>query len=126
MHPEETERRKPVWLALSELYLDTELDDDDLKRIALILFQSSYSTEELKDILYYEVAPIVRGNLWTVAGIWSGFDEDWLYKKIIEKTADKKRRKTVFAMIDRYWADLNPKSSWNKISSLIQELLNHY
>ena len=34
MIDEEIERRKPVWAALSDLWLDTELTEDDLQRIA--------------------------------------------------------------------------------------------
>jgi hypothetical protein len=33
----EIERRKPVWAALSELWLDTELAEDDLRRIAGVM-----------------------------------------------------------------------------------------
>ena len=36
----EIDRRKPVWAALSELWLDTELTDDDLHRIADVMKRS--------------------------------------------------------------------------------------
>ena len=32
MSPKEVEKRKPVWITMSEFYLDTELDENDLKR----------------------------------------------------------------------------------------------
>ena len=46
----EIERRKPVWAALSELWLDTELADDDLRRIAGVMGQSGYCVGMLRDI----------------------------------------------------------------------------
>jgi hypothetical protein len=42
-HETEIERRKPVWAALSELWLDAELDEDDLQRIAGVMKRSGYS-----------------------------------------------------------------------------------
>ncbi len=75
----EIERRKPVWTALSELWLDTELTDDDLQRIAEVMKRSGYGIPQLRDIHLFEVAPVVFPNLLTVAGEWAGFDEEWLF-----------------------------------------------
>jgi len=46
----EIERRKPVWLVLSELWLDTELTEDDLQRIAGVMQSSGYSVPQLREI----------------------------------------------------------------------------
>jgi len=75
----EFERRKPLWTAFSEFWLDTELADDDLQRIAHTAALSGYTIAELRDIYLYEVAPVVSPNLLTVAGEWAGFDEHWLH-----------------------------------------------
>jgi hypothetical protein len=45
------DRRRPVWRVLSELYLDTWLDDGDHERIASVLVESRYSTAQLEEIL---------------------------------------------------------------------------
>jgi len=45
---EEIERLKPVWAALSELWLDTELTADDLQRIAGVMNGSGQSLDEWK------------------------------------------------------------------------------
>jgi hypothetical protein len=74
----EIERRKPVWAALSDLWLDTALTDDDLQRIAGVMKRSEYSINELKDIFLFGVAPEVFLNLLTVTAEWAGFDEEWL------------------------------------------------
>jgi hypothetical protein len=75
----ELARRKPVWSALSELWLDTELDRGDLAPIVDVLTASPYDVAELREIYLWEVAPVVAANLWSPAGAWSGFDADWLH-----------------------------------------------
>ena len=64
-------RRRVAWAALSELFLDTE---PDLDCIARRLGQSGLSGAELDRILRAEVAPVLGGNLLTVAGVWGAFD----------------------------------------------------
>ncbi len=74
---EELPRRRPVWDALSAFFLDTELDEPQLREIAAILRASGYSEAELRDILDTELAPLLYPNLClfvTVAGVWDGFD----------------------------------------------------
>lgn len=70
--------RLPVWNALSELFLDTELDQRDHERIAAVLAESRYEVEKLEEILRFEVTPVLQGNLRSVVGEWAGFDPDWL------------------------------------------------
>lgn len=66
--------RRPVWLAMSDLWLDTELDDAALASIARVLAASPYALDELHAIHLHEVAPALHGNLASVAGEWAGFD----------------------------------------------------
>lgn len=75
------ERRKPVWTALSALWLDTELDDADLRGIADALAASGYTVAELRAIYLDELAPVLGPNLASVAGVWAGFDEAWLHEQ---------------------------------------------
>ncbi len=74
--------RRPVWIALSELWLDTELQDRDLDRIARVLHESGYDRDALERILAEEVAPVIYRNLYSVAGVWTGFDPDWLCAEV--------------------------------------------
>ena len=67
-----------VWLVLSELWLDTELDERALRSIAKQLHHSGLSADQLQHIFQYEVAPQVWANHWAVAGQWTGFDSHWL------------------------------------------------
>ncbi|KJJ98722.1 hypothetical protein UB43_18870 [Pseudomonas sp. 21] len=73
--------RESVWLALSELWLDTEPSDADLNYIARTLAESDYCVEELEAIYRREVVPAVYPNALSVAGEWTGFDADWLFGK---------------------------------------------
>lgn len=82
MTPSDLEHRRPVWLAISELFLDTNLDSADLTRIAKTLAQSPYSLEELDDILLWEVYPACWTNTYAIAGEWAGFDPEWLEARI--------------------------------------------
>ena len=75
MNAAELVRRKPVWLALSEFYLDTELQPADFRRIRAVFDRSGYSAREIRQIDYEEVGPVLYGNLLSVAGEWAGFDE---------------------------------------------------
>ncbi len=77
------EHRRPVWSALSELFLDTSLRPQDLDRIAAVLARSPYSVEEIQRILLWEVYPACRSNLRWIAGEWAGFDPEWLEGRIL-------------------------------------------
>lgn len=75
MTPEELERRLPVWDAMSDAFLDTETRWG-MPRIALVLVQSGYSTEDLEAIWQYEIVPECAWNLFQVAGEWAMFVVD--------------------------------------------------
>ncbi len=82
---DELRRRRPVWNALSELFLDTALDEGDRRRIAVQLHASGYSDSQLEAIYGDEVAPVCAPNLMTVAGEWAGFDPEWLERSILAR-----------------------------------------
>jgi hypothetical protein len=79
----EITRRRPVWEALSEMFLDTKLDSRDHQHVARVLAQSGYSDDELQAILYREVYPVCIWNLRSIAGEWGMFDGAWLQRKIL-------------------------------------------
>ncbi|WP_143074191.1 hypothetical protein [Roseateles sp. YR242] len=63
-------------LVISRLFLDTELDDLDLKAIARDLRATGLSRSELQRIYETEVAPACWRNLRAFpGGAWAGFDE---------------------------------------------------
>ena len=78
---EDLVNRRPVWEALSDLFLDTDISFTYQWRID-VLAASPYSITELEDILIDEVYPICKYNLFSVAGEWAGFDLTWLEDQI--------------------------------------------
>ncbi|WP_162428320.1 DUF7079 family protein [Pontibacter pudoricolor] len=121
----EIERRKPVWSALSEFYLDTELSKEEISRIAKVFSESKFSFEELKEINYSEVGPVVITNLYSTAGVWNGFDKEWLFEQIIKRLNKKKGKGLLAKMfrpvyrkqIDKFCSDY-----WQAVTT---EMKNH-
>ena len=110
----DTRAKRPVWNALSDLFLDTELCEEDFNRIATQLASSSFSITEIESILRLEVTPAVKSNLGSLAGEWAGFDEEWLASRIAAK-----------AQKESYWnrrVSRSIRSDWEKIRDRIETL----
>jgi len=88
---EDLANRRPVWEALSDLFLDTDVSLARQSRIDT-LAASPYSLEEIERILIDEVYPICKYNLLSVAGAWSGFDQAWLEERILRRLRSPLRR----------------------------------
>jgi hypothetical protein len=86
------ERRRPVWEAMSELFLDTQLGAKDHQRIANVLATSGYSARELDRILWQELCPVLAANLRSPAGEWAGFDMQHAEREIVNHPAGALRR----------------------------------
>jgi hypothetical protein len=81
----EIDSKAPAWLAFSNLFLDTELQPDDLSRLASQLHATGISTNELRSILENEVAPALASNLFLdIAGEWSAFANDYVIERIVD------------------------------------------
>lgn len=76
------ESRRPVWLALSDLFLDTDVNPLRAGNVRT-LAASPYSLPALDAILREEVYPACSFNLTLVAGEWVGFDANWLERRIL-------------------------------------------
>jgi hypothetical protein len=84
--PEDLANRRPVWEALSDMFLDTDVSLTRAWRVQR-LAESPYSVSELQHILVEEVYPACKYNLLSVAGEWSGFDPEWLEHKVLRRHA---------------------------------------
>lgn len=71
----EIEKRLPVWHALADLFLDTQLPPEAYRSMASVLSASGYSHAELWQILSNEVAPAFAFNLLDIAGEWAMWHE---------------------------------------------------
>ena len=117
------EQRRPIWLALSEFYLDTELQDSDLRQIAFTILDSPYSFDEVKSINKYEVFPILQSNLLSPAGAWAGFDETWLVEKITKRLNNKTKLSNIGLEISYQafkWMTKNYRKKLEKIYNEIK------
>ena len=47
---EEIEKRKPIWQAISDLWLDNEMQDFEIRHIVELMQKSEFSIEELNHI----------------------------------------------------------------------------
>ncbi len=94
---EDLEHRRSVWVALSELFLDTDTTVSRVERVR-VLAASPYSVEELEEILLDEVYPVCRTNLYSPAGEWAGFDEAWLERRILRRLRSPFHRLRKFSL----------------------------
>ena len=78
--------RQEVWLALSDLFLDTDVS---LHRAYILrtLRASPFDLATLDDIFIREVFPACIANLHEVAGEWAGFEERRLFARIARQRA---------------------------------------
>ena len=114
--PADLTQRRPVWSALSELFLDTDIAPTR-HHIVQVLAASPYSIDELEQILIREVYPVCRGNLSGVAGAWSGFDEEWLENEILKGSSSLS--KVWMRCLARLFV---PRSSeWHTLKRLVVE-----
>ena len=113
---EDVANRRPVWEALSELFLDTELQPADFQRLGRTLAASPYTLDEIEGILYDEVYPICIWNLRSVAGEWARFDSAWLREAILK--GQRSRLKIPRFLQMGHWMIREP---WQTIKDVFQE-----
>ncbi len=117
----EQARRRPVWMVLSELWLDAELGEEDLRRIAGVLRASGYGIEALQGIYRFEVAPAVSYNLRVTAGVWTAFDPEWLCGRAAYQAA----RRSVLRERGLYllgpWQTRAVEPTWQRVVRLLQQ-----
>ncbi len=87
-----TIERLDIWRALSELFLDTEPNDVTFNYIARTILESDFSLAEVEDIFWYEVYPVLVGNLSSVTGEWAGWSDEWLMENLPAPVRPKKIR----------------------------------
>ncbi len=82
----ELERRKPVWNAMSDVFLDTETRWS-MPAVARVLVESGYSEDQLDAIWREEIVPECAWNLEQVVGEWALFvlDEESLAARAVGK-----------------------------------------
>lgn len=111
------EQRQAVWIALSDLFLDTDVAifyDNIVKNCA----ESPYNLHELEAILNHEVAPVCYSNLLDIAGDWAGFDEQWLVQTIMQYLEEKP---SLLQKPKSYLWQSYVKQHWKNLAPAIQQ-----
>ena len=67
------------------LWLDTDVDKFYFSDAAIKCARSEYTLNELRKIYWCEVYPIMRHNLWDVAGEWMPIDPASLSEEIMRR-----------------------------------------
>jgi len=114
--------RKPVWVALSELWLDTEMRATS-RVIAHRLAESGLSIAELRRIYLFEVAPAVWPNLTGIIGVWDGFDDQWLCDRIQRNLIEHPVRTNFMSCfpLTRRLMTSATEETWVRLVKLIRE-----
>lgn len=106
-----------VYWALSDAFVDTEVDYEAIARQT-----EDYDPEEIRRILYHEVAPVCHTNLETVIPmIWSAFNLENLKADINEML--KAREKSNFR---RQWDKLLIRWLEFRYGYIWKEIQKHY
>lgn len=117
-------KRKFIWIALSNFYLDQELKERDFAQIAATIKESPYSFIQVKKIDKEEVFPVLSSNSQHTTGVWSGFNEVWLVTEISKKIESRTRinqfvNRLKYAgqkkMYSEYWKRLEQYFQYSKL-----------
>ena len=118
MTPGFIERRKPVWLALSEFYTEPQPKGVDFIRIADLLRNQGITFAEAEEINRVEVAPAFIGSVMYAfypPFMW-GVEDDDLFAAILAKYDPKCPPRAVFSM--RLWGLLVKWEAGRHLKSL--------
>ncbi len=80
---EDIEARMPLWCALAELFLDTEIQPSAYRAIARTARDGGFSATEVRGILEHEVFPAFIFNLMVIAGEWAAFHPDDVREQVL-------------------------------------------
>ena len=97
----ETAERLPVWRAMTELFLDTEVRWE-IPWVAYCCAGSRFPAEALDSIFRDEVAPAMLPNLLEVAGSWAMFRDEYIQSEIL--TCSRPRPDLAGTPLDTQWA----------------------
>lgn len=113
LQADDTAARRRAWIALSALYLDTEVDGEHA-HVARTLAATPFSLGALRAMLFEDVHPALRANLWSAAGVWTAFDVDWLVARIERRRARPRWLRGVSCVFCGY-----PRAHWQALRPMI-------
>jgi hypothetical protein len=113
MTHDELARRKPVWEAMSDLFLDTETRWS-VPYVARRCAESTYDDEVLERVFWGEVFPEAIGNMLQVAGEWAmlSLPEEALIKRANHPTIPWLTRRAHGWMVEHTWLAARAVTPW--------------
>jgi hypothetical protein len=112
----EIARRLPVWCALSDAFLDTELDAHAYRHMANVICAQGFTAAEAEAIFRTEVGPAFAGNLWSVAGEWAGWPEATVRERVLAN-----RNGGFAAFVNRITLGRHLDEEWAHIAAHLQD-----
>ena len=101
---------------MADLWLDTELSDEQLAEIATVVKRSGLSHAELEDVFALELAPFLGANLWATAGVWTGFDPEWICAQARARKGNYRFHHRVLAALGLTTYAARP--AWNRVKQI--------
>lgn len=105
---------------MSDLFLDTELQEQDLQRIAATIRASGLSIAEARGVLLNELCPALLFNLKSIAGEWAGFDEKWLIDRILDTM-----HPNLLMRLQCRWYFWLVKKDWLRVAEIVEAKETH-
>ena len=111
----EIERRLPLWTALADLFLDTDVMLC-VPNVARVIVEDGWSIDEAEEALRWEVRPAFYRNLVNIAGEWAGWDPHEVSRAVLYARGGR---------IDRFVIGRNrfmPRRAWRAIAVEVARL----
>ena len=86
---DDRKRRAPLWVALADLFLDTEMQVEHYAAVRQAALTGGFAAAEVKAILLGEVMPVFGFNAIDIAGEWAGFEPEWAAERVSDYLAGK-------------------------------------
>lgn len=105
----EIARRMPLWCALAELFLDTDLPEIWIPGIARAIVDGGWTMAEADHALRWEVRPAFYFNALDVAGEWAGWHEDDVRRLVLAAREPGWLKRSVLGQnrfMPGYWAEI--------------------
>ena len=115
--------RQQAWVALSVLFVDTELSDATLKDVARRLNALHLDPALAEEILFEDVAPVFGKNMLSVAGNWTGWNEkdviqlvsEWITKRDASGLNGALLRSAMLARLRKIFTMRFIGAEWQKV-----------
>jgi hypothetical protein len=102
---DDVQNRTPLWDALHMFFMDTD-PAIFLEGMAETCARSPYTVEEIEQILFNEVLPACRFNMFAgVAPEWSGFQPEWLKERVLKTHRFGRKRPWLLRRYTQKWWD---------------------